>query len=153
MNIAGPLTAPTVTTKSAVSLRTWPVGPPATVTTKPSFTPVLPLYRVDLLVPSSETHHGEVAPWEIPQPLTRSGSNAAASPGTSDWSLWTLYRFSAFGFCAATGSATPSSNPRLATSARAAVNEIAVSTRKVVLIELGIVLIPLESHRRTLSAA
>ena len=71
-----------------------------------------------LFVPSSETHHGDVELWEIPQPLTRSGSVIAASPGTSDWSLWTLYRFSAFGFRAAAGSATPSSNPRLAASAR-----------------------------------
>src|SRR4029453_15331317 len=110
---------PALTLKSAVPLNTWPVGPPATVTIRPSFAPVLPLYRVDLSVPSSETHHGVVGPWEIPQPLTRSGSSFAASKGTSDWSLWTLYRFCAFGFCAAAGSATPSSNPRLAPSARA----------------------------------
>src|SRR4030095_7135421 len=110
---------PASTLKSSDPLNTWPVGPPATVTTRASFAPVLPLYRVDLFVPSSETHHGEVALWDIPHPLTRSGSVFSASPGTSDWSLRTLYRFSAFGFRAAAGSATPSSNPRLAASPRA----------------------------------
>src|SRR5947207_1886906 len=119
---SGPVPASTLKSSGELVeklLKTWPVGPPATVTTRPSFSPVLPLYRVDLSVPSSETHHGEVGLWDIPQPLTRSGSVCSASPGTSDWSLWTLYRFSAFGFCAAAGSATPSSNPRLAASARA----------------------------------
>src|SRR4051812_34390318 len=110
---------PASTLKSAEPLKTWPVGPPATVTTRPCFSPVLPLYRVDLFVPSSETHHGEVVLCDIPQPLTRSGSVCSATPGTSDWRLRTLYRFSAFGFRAAAVSATPSSNPRLAASARA----------------------------------
>src|SRR4029450_1335115 len=120
---------PVPTLKSVESLRTWPVGPPATVTTRVSFAPVLPSYRVDLSVPSSETHHGPVELWDIPQPLTRSGSVISALPGTSDWRLRTLYRFSAFGFRAAAGSTTPS-NPRLAPSARAS---------RAVFIEVGIV--------------
>jgi hypothetical protein len=115
---------PASTLKSVESLRTWPVGPPSTATVRATFAPVLPLYSVDVSVPSFDTHHGDVKPCEMPQPLTRSESVIAASPGTSDTSLWTLYRFSAFGFCAAAGSATPSSNPRLAASATAYFTEV-----------------------------
>src|SRR5262245_46874174 len=90
MNTDGSRPVPASTLKSLGELvkkllKAWPVGPPATATTRPSFIPVLPSYRVDLSVPSSETHHGPVELWEIPQPLTRSGSVISAAPGTSDW--------------------------------------------------------------------
>src|SRR4026207_1319739 len=72
--------------KPAVLLKTVPVGAPATVTTSPCFCPSEPRYRVDLLVPLSETHHGEVAEEVSPQALTRSGSVTGATPGWSETS-------------------------------------------------------------------
>src|SRR4051812_34235420 len=67
--------APTRTWKSAAEpLNTTPVGGPGTVTVRPILAPVVPLYRVDLLVPLSETHHGDVGLATIPQPFTRSVS-------------------------------------------------------------------------------
>src|SRR3954454_6288405 len=75
---------PPGSTKPAVLLKTAPVGPPWTVTTSPCFVPSEPRYSVDLFVPLSETHHGDVALEVSPQPLTRSGSVTGATPGWSE---------------------------------------------------------------------
>src|SRR6188474_3004762 len=72
MKRAGRSPVPASTLKSVDPLKTIPVGGPGTVTTSPSFAPVFPLYSVDLLVPLSETHHGDVGLATMPQPLTRS---------------------------------------------------------------------------------
>src|SRR5689334_2126303 len=77
---------PPGSTKPAVLLKTTPVGPPWTVTTSPCFCPSEPRYRVDLLVPLSETHHGDVGLETSPQALTRSGSVIGAAPGWSETS-------------------------------------------------------------------
>src|SRR4029450_6334667 len=62
----------------AVGLKTVPVGPPATETTRPCFTPA-PLYSVDLSVPLSDTHHGLVALEGSPHGLPRSGPVAGGT--------------------------------------------------------------------------
>src|SRR6476619_4023003 len=75
MNRPATSPVPASTLKSlALPLKTTPVGGPGTVTTSPSLAPVLPLYSVDLLVPLSLTHHGDVELATMPQPFTRSVS-------------------------------------------------------------------------------
>src|SRR5262249_42281962 len=73
MKRAGPEDPPLETTKPGPPLKTMPVGAPATDTTSDEIAPA-PLYRVDLSVPLSATHHTLVALATRPQPLTRLGS-------------------------------------------------------------------------------
>ena len=73
-----------LTTKSvATPLNTVPVGPPGTATVSGCFPPP-PLYRVDVVVPLFDTHHGDVGPAESPQPLTSDASVPRAEPDVSD---------------------------------------------------------------------
>src|SRR5919198_1428794 len=83
MKTDGPELSPWRTTKLSLSLKTIPVGAPATWTTSGNGVPS-PVYRVDTLVPLSATHHGVVGPATSPQALTRFGSVCAATPGWSD---------------------------------------------------------------------
>src|SRR4051794_38070860 len=103
------LTPPGSTKPAAVLLKTTPVGPPCTVTTSPCLAPSEPRYRVDLLVPLSETHHGDVALETSPQPLTRSGSVTGATPG---WSETSGVTWKVVGSPAESGAATISDAPR-----------------------------------------
>ncbi len=75
----------TVTGKPDPPLKTVPVGPPGTVTTRACGRPV-PSYRVELFVPWFATHHGVVGPATRPQPLTRCVSVWGAYPAWSETS-------------------------------------------------------------------
>ena len=84
MNSAG-LSVPG-TTKSVVSLLTWPVGaPPGVLTTRPSddtgVLPTAPVCSVLTSLPLSETQIGVLAPRDMPQAFTTLGLTVAAFPG------------------------------------------------------------------------
>src|SRR5437588_12823644 len=83
MNLAEPDLLFSVTTNPAPPLNTTPVGALGTATTRPCFTP-LRLYSVDLSVPLSLTHQGEVGVRVNPHGFTKSESVWAARPGTSE---------------------------------------------------------------------
>src|SRR5689334_24281674 len=102
-------------TKPAVGLNTVPVGPPGTETTRPCFTPAA-LYRVDLLVPLSETHHGVVGPEVRPHAFLRSGSVSGANEDWLEISGTTVYVvvFAAPSGAASTNAAPSTSSPRTA---------------------------------------
>src|SRR5438132_10759898 len=71
-------------------LNTIPVGEPGTFTVSGTLAPVFPLYRVDLPVPLSATHHGEVLLAASPQAFTRAGSVTGAGTAPSETRLcWT----------------------------------------------------------------
>src|SRR5689334_16271154 len=101
--------------KPVVVLKTVPVGPPGTETISPCFTPAA-LYRVDLLVPLSETHHGVVGPEVRPHAFLRSGSVSGASKGWFETSGTTVYvvGFAAPSGAASTNAAPSTSSPRTA---------------------------------------
>src|SRR3954447_3851603 len=67
-------------------LKVWPVGPPATETTRPCFTP-RPLYNVDTFVPWSDSQKGLVGAKDIPQGLISCESVTVASPLTLETRL------------------------------------------------------------------
>ena len=106
--------------KPAVVLNTVPVGPPGTATMRPCFTPAA-LYRVDLLVPLSETHHGVVGPEVRPHAFRRSGSVIGANEGWLETSGTTVY---AVGFAAPSGAATTSAAPSTSNPRRALVRVV-----------------------------
>src|SRR4029453_5630451 len=76
-NSAGPDAVPLETTKLGVPLKTAPVGPPPTSTSRGTFTPAA-VSRVGRSVPLSATHQGLVGPAVRPQALTRLGSMVSA---------------------------------------------------------------------------
>ena len=90
-NRAGPDFVPSalLTTNPVLPLKTVPVGSFATVTVNGTFEPV-PVYSVESPVPLSDTHQGEVALAEIPQPLTRDGSTRSAGMPPFETRLWTV---------------------------------------------------------------
>src|SRR5947207_9078808 len=81
---AGAAAPPCILESADEPLNTVPVGGPGTVTVRGTLALVVPLYRVDLLVPLSETHQGDVGLATIPQPFTRSVSWWSAAPATSE---------------------------------------------------------------------
>src|SRR4051812_13478040 len=114
MNRALPDAAPTVSTKSVVTvLATTPVGPPGTETVSGTLVPS-PRYRVETSVPLSATHQGEVGSAAIPQPFTRFESTVLPPTPVSDCSTVTVYEFAAWMFLAMTGAAASAATARTA---------------------------------------
>ncbi len=106
--------------KPGVVLKTVPVGPPATATMRPCLTPAA-LYRVDLLVALSDTHHGVVGPEVRPHAFRRSGSVSGANVGWLETSGTTVY---AVGFAAPSGAANTSAAPSTSNPKKALVRVV-----------------------------
>src|SRR6266511_4313236 len=90
MNLAGPEAGPFLTRKLELPLKTIPVGPPGTWTTRARGTPSPP-YSLERSVPLLDTHQGLVALAVMPQPFTRFGSTRSeerrvGKECTSRWS-------------------------------------------------------------------
>src|SRR5436853_585104 len=81
-NIAGPEWVPSLTMNPLPPLKTMPVGPPGTVTTRGTTAPVAS-YSVDVFVRLLFTHHGVDGPATRLQAFTRFGSTPAATPARS----------------------------------------------------------------------
>src|SRR5262245_9165382 len=93
MKRAGADTGPSLTANPVVPLKTTPVGPPATVTTRESFLPV-PSYSVLVSVASLAIHQGPVWLAARPQALTRFESTVAPARGPSETRPRTTNAFS-----------------------------------------------------------
>src|SRR6267378_601948 len=98
MNRAPAFAGPTG--KPGPPLKTIPVGPPATVTSSPSFDPAA-LYNVDRSAWLSATHHGVLGPATRPQAFKRPGSTTVFGTPLLETSGVTAYALSSEFSCAA----------------------------------------------------
>src|SRR6267143_3428887 len=97
MNRAAAFAGPTG--KPEPPLKTSPVGPPATVTSSPSFAPPA-LYRVDRSAWLSATHHGDAGPASSPHAFRRCGSTTVFGTPLLETSGVTAYPLSSEFSCA-----------------------------------------------------